>query len=71
MKTSKNKHILFPPYQLNTMLIKKPLFTTTHLSEYMATNNNKFSKIKSRYKNEKSSKSNQDIKMKNRQNEYN
>jgi hypothetical protein len=51
MKKSNDKHILFPPYQLDDMLIKNPLFTTTHVSEYMVKNNNKFSKIKSRYKN--------------------
>ena len=56
MKKSNDKYILFPPYQLDNMLIKNPLFTTTHFSEYIVKNNNKFSKIKSRYKNEKSSK---------------
>jgi hypothetical protein len=53
MKKSNDKHILSPPYKLNTMLIKNPLFTTTHLSDYISPINNKFSKIKSRYKNKK------------------
>jgi len=40
-----------PPYQINDMLSKTPLFTTTHLTDYTVTNNYKYAKIKSRYKN--------------------
>lgn len=42
-----------PPYQINSMLSKKPLFTTTHLTHYTVTNNYKYANIKSRYKTHK------------------
>ena len=42
-----------PPYQINSMLSKNPLFTTTHLTHYTVTNNYKYANIKSRYKTHK------------------
>jgi len=48
-----SNYIINPPYQLNPMLLKNPLFTTTNLTDYMVKNNNKYSKIKSKYKTHK------------------
>ena len=53
MKYSNDKYNIIPPYQLNPMLSKNPLFTTTNLTDYTVKNNNKYSKIKSKYKTHK------------------
>jgi len=45
----KNKYIN-PPYQIDSRLLHKPCFHTTHLKEYAILNQYKYANIKSKYK---------------------
>ena len=49
-RTSPVQKYLEPPFQIDTRLLHNPCFHTTHLKDYTIFNRHKYSKVKSKYK---------------------